>query len=115
VLIRFKPDATASERTAFEQSEGRFFVSEIASIRVRLYQLPEGADVAPVVVRFAAVAIVEVAEPNYRRQTTAVSDPGYTLQWSLNNTGQNVNGVLGPADIDINWPEAMTRFTERRA
>jgi hypothetical protein len=110
VLIRYKPNATLSDRTTFEESEALILVSEILSIRVRLYQLPPGADVSATVVRFTSVPIVDFAEPNYHRETTAVSDPGYPLQWSLNNAGQDVNGAVGPADIDINWPEAMARF-----
>lgn len=111
VLIRFKSESTVAERTEFEQREELILVREIRSIRVRLYRLPNGADVEAIVARYAVIPIIDFAEPNYFRHQAAVSDPDYPLQWSLNNTGQVVNNWVGPADIDINWPEAMAQFT----
>src|SRR4051812_20850242 len=34
------------------------------------------------------------------------SDPGFSKQYSLHNTGQLINGASGTADADIDAPEA---------
>jgi len=99
-----------AERTEFEQREELILIREIRSIRVRLYRLPNDADVETTVARYRSIPIIDFAEPDYHRQQSSVSDPDYPLQWALNNTGQQVNGFEGPADFDINWPEAMGRF-----
>src|SRR4051812_21839334 len=45
ILIRFKEGVSEQERIAFERRELLEFVSEIHSISVRVYRLPEGAAV----------------------------------------------------------------------
>ncbi len=37
------------------------------------------------------------------------NDPGYTQQWALQNTGQNVNGAAGSAGADVKAPAAWPR------
>jgi len=109
ILIRFKETVDEAQRITFEQRESLAFVSEIKTIRVRLYRLPAGTDVSATAIRFTQDTLVDFAEPDFHRKLNAV-DPEYANQWSLNNTGQTVNGSQGPANIDINWPEAMARF-----
>ncbi|HEU0085768.1 MAG TPA: S8 family serine peptidase [Candidatus Paceibacterota bacterium] len=50
---------------------------------------------------------IEYAEPNYTRSifTINTDDTYRALLWGLNNTGQNVNGVAGSADADMDVPE----------
>lgn len=75
-----------------------------------LYRLPAEISVKEAVARYGTDIRVEFVEPNYHRELNAVNDPSYPLQWSLNNTGQIVNGVRGPAGVDIRWPAAMDLF-----
>ncbi len=110
VLIRFKESIASQEIAAFEKAESLTLLKEIQTIKVRLYQLPQDVDVKAAVVRFGQNPIVDFAEPNYSRGLSAVNDPYYPNQWSLHNAGQRVNGVSGPAGIDIRWPEAMALF-----
>ncbi|MCL4741625.1 MAG: S8 family serine peptidase [Phycisphaerales bacterium] len=51
---------------------------------------------------------VEYAEPDYVQRTTATTpnDTYFGLQWGLHNTGQDIRGVLGVPDADIDMPEA---------
>ena len=77
-------------------SELDFLYSGLLSIHTELYNInPQ----------------VEFAEPNYTRSPSFATDPRYAEQWALNNTGQLVNGVSGPANVDINWLEAMEIYT----
>ncbi len=48
---------------------------------------------------------VRSAEPLFSTRPMT-SDPHYDQQWSLHNTGQEVNGVVGTPDADIDAPEA---------
>ncbi|NQT86355.1 S8 family serine peptidase, partial [bacterium] len=48
---------------------------------------------------------VATAEPVVRMQRLT-SDPLYPDLWSLHNTGQDINGVAGTPDADIDAPEA---------
>jgi len=50
---------------------------------------------------------VVAAEPNYKiKLAGAPSDPGFSQQWGLQNTGQITSGTAGTPGVDINAPEA---------
>jgi len=50
---------------------------------------------------------VEYVEPNYIYQAALIpNDIDFNKQWGLHNTGQEVNGISGIADADIDMPEA---------
>ncbi len=67
--------------------------------------LPVGSDAAGTAARLAAEAGVEVAEVvgigGIAADAPAPNDPGYPLQWALENVGQSINGVAGSAGSDI--------------
>ena len=56
---------------------------------------------------------VEAVSPNYKRYIlqTSPNDPLFGELWGLNNTGQEVNGVSGTLDADIDAPEAWDKNT----
>jgi len=56
---------------------------------------------------------VETVEPDYIMHINAVfpDDEYFDQLWGLNNTGQEVNGVSGAPDADIDAPEAWERST----
>ena len=57
--------------------------------------------------RYRHSPAIEYAEPNYLHQLAASpNDTQFTSLWGLRNTGQNVNGTVGTADVDIDAPEA---------
>jgi subtilisin family serine protease len=81
-------------------------------IRAKLYLLPENSDVQSAIDMLVQEPIVETAEPNaYRRIKAVPTDPRFGEQWSLLNTGQTVNGFVGPSGIDIRWTQAIDAFT----
>ena len=67
--------------------------------------LPRGSDAPAAVARLAAIAGVEVAElvgiGGIAADAPQPSDPGYPVQWGLENTGQLINGVAGNAGADV--------------
>jgi subtilisin family serine protease len=61
--------------------------------------------------RLRRSGLVERAEPNYLRTTTArpePTDPLYEQQWALANRGQLVYGWPGQDDCDMDHPEAWS-------
>ena len=61
-----------------------------------------GASVESAAAELESYAEVEYAEPNYYVFPQYVPDDSYfSRQWGLNNTGQDVNGVVGTPGADI--------------
>jgi len=111
VLVRYRSDATAAEIEGIERRFGLRQRKELKPLRVRHYQLPPGQSVFEAIDALEALASVEYAAPNHRISIEGVpNDPFFHDQWSLHNIGQIVNGQGGPADADIDWPEAMDLF-----
>jgi subtilisin family serine protease len=55
---------------------------------------------------------VESVSPNYIRTLSKLpNDPRFEELWGLNNTGQEVHGETGIANVDINAPEAWETTT----
>lgn len=67
--------------------------------------LPRGSDVRAIAARLGALPGVEVAEivgiGGIAADAPAPNDPGYPVQWALENTGQPVNNVTGMPGADV--------------
>lgn len=78
--------------------------------RYVLIRVPQGVEREALCEELGALHwAIESAEPEGVGMTTAASLPNDTLfaqQWSLNNTGQSVGGVVGAVDADVDGPEA---------
>ncbi len=74
--------------------------------RVQHLKLNKGETVEAALERYRHNPAVEYAEPNYIYQLAAIpNDTQFTSLWGLRNTGQNVSGTVGTADVDIDAPE----------
>ena len=112
VLVRFHPGVTAQRITEVEQAYGLRLIDEFAHLSVRHYAIPADTSVPTIVDLLSALPEVDYAEPNHTYELQGLpAEPKINEQWSLHNTGQIVNGLAGPADIDIDWLEAMDLFT----
>lgn len=112
ILVRYDAAATMVQIEALEREYGLELISEIAHLKTRHYKLPDTVTVERIIRDLETNVIVETVGPNYIHRPQAIpSDTDFPEQWSLHNTGQVVNGVAGPADVDIDWPEAMDVFT----
>jgi subtilisin family serine protease len=91
-------------RTLSSKSKGEYLlVSGNISTEILIAKLKESSNIKSV-------------SPNYKRTIDAVpNDPGFDQLWGLNNTGQNINGVIGTNDADINAPEAWDTRTNASA
>ena len=75
---------------------------------MQVVKLPSTVSVYGAIAEYQKNPDVLYAQPNYVYHIAALTpnDPSYSLQWGLHNTGQQMNGVTGTPDADIDAPEA---------
>ncbi len=107
LLVKFRP---AVRREAAAEYKAWFDISTRRTFAINGYQhvkLPEGVDVDEALELYLSDPDVEHAEPNYIVYADVQPlDPDFDQLWGLHNTGQNVNGINGTHDADIDAPEA---------
>lgn len=111
VLVRFQPTVDATRIAEIERDLGLELLGRIPHLAVRRYRTPPSATIEETIGHLSGLAEVEFAEPNLSHEPLGLpTDPLVGNQWSLHNTGQAVNDVVGPADVDIDWPEALSSY-----
>jgi len=106
ILVKYKPAVRLSTAAYYQQQHGIATIASFNVIGVDHLKLPENLNVEDAVKVMGQDPNVEYAEPNYYRFIEAVPNDTYLgLQWGLHNTGQDVNGVIGTADADMDAPE----------
>ncbi|MEO8338340.1 MAG: S8 family serine peptidase [Nitrospirota bacterium] len=105
VIVKFQDSASKATIAA---AGGQMITSFAGGAeRVQHLKLDKGENVEDALARYRHSPAVEYAEPNYIRQLAAIpNDTQLTSLWGLHNSGQNVNGTVGTADVDIDAPEA---------
>ena len=113
LLVKFKNGTQAKSIAGVHRALGAEVIKRFRFIGVDHVKLPEGLQAADAVAGYRASANVEYAEPNYYRYAQALpsepvipTDPRFSDQWALHNTGQSIAGTAGVADADIDAPEA---------
>lgn len=110
VLVRFKTNDDRLNNAAKALVNGRL-IRTLKGVD-RLEHLEVGLSVERAVEMLNALPFVEYAEPDYVQRTTAVpNDQFVSLQWGVNNTGQDIRGVFGTNDVDIDGYEAWDTRT----
>jgi subtilisin family serine protease len=112
ILIKYSDNATLPEISDFEKLHNLTIIKIYSKFRFRHYTLPENIDVSKALKLFSSHDIIVHVEPNYTRiANNLLNDPDFPVQWSLNNTGQIVNGKKGAIDADIDWLEARDVYS----
>ncbi len=113
IFVCFEENATQSEIERiieeYELKEKRRFLLTKAI----LYKLPKETDAAVLKPKLHTLPSVHYADLNnkgYALVGYTSNEPYAALQWSLYNSGQEVNGISGTFDADIDWEEAMTLY-----
>ena len=107
VLVKFKKGTTHANITALHSNMGAREIRRIERIGVRRIKLPSDISVKEAVAQYKMDPNVKYAEPNYIIHFAAMpNDSAFGELWGLHNTGQQVNGVTGTQDADIDAPEA---------
>jgi subtilisin family serine protease len=106
LIVRYRAGSSDAARQRVRATIGATFVSRVALADTEL--LDPMSTVAAAVAATARQPEVVSAEPEYRRTLAAgpVGEPLIGQQWSLNNTGQVINGYPGVVDVDMNVIEA---------
>jgi subtilisin family serine protease len=98
VLVKFKSGTSIVAMNKLHGALGAGKIRDIKHLGIHRMKLPKDVKVEEAVWIYRNDPNVEFAEPNYIVRTSAIpNDPGYGLQWGLNNTGQT-GGTPG-ADI----------------
>ena len=109
VIVKFRDSASqATIEAAHAQTGGQTIKSfAVGAAMLHHLQLSKGVNVEDALAKYRQSPAVEYAEPNYIHHVTAIpNDTQFTSLWGLHNTGQDVNGTVGTADVDIDAPEA---------
>lgn len=103
ILVKFKSYVTDKKIKSINSTHGTKTKKKIPKINVYVIKIPEGTSVFDMVESYKKEPNVEYAEPNHIAHILLTpNDPGFSLQWNMNNIGQ----TLGTADADIDAPEA---------
>jgi subtilisin family serine protease len=90
LLVKFRGGVRRSEARDVHAALGSRLRSRIRPFGVDVVKLPPGMSVVRAAAEYEADPLVEVAEPNLRRQLLQVppNDPFFSDQWGLLNNGQ---------------------------
>jgi len=111
VLVRWKPGVSTGSRQVVRQARKTRLLQRLSLERTEQVAVPAGSSVEATVRALKADPRVESAQPNFR-YLAQTPEPGESLLWGLNNTGQNPEpgfAVPGVPDVDINAPEAWAQ------
>ncbi len=110
ILVRFTSDDPAVTNAARTLVSAQL-IRKFKGVE-RLEHLEVSMPVDRAIAMLEALPFVEYAEPDYVVHAVAQpNDQFISLQWGVNNTGQDIRGVLGTADADIDGFEAWDTRT----
>jgi subtilisin family serine protease len=103
IIVKFKSGVSKEKADKIIAKHKAKKLRKIKKLACQSLIIPAGTTVEEMVEKFGQEPDVEYAEPNYIVHAQLVpSDPQFTLQWALDNTGQ----TMGTPDADIDAPEA---------
>jgi thermitase len=89
ILVKYKNKVTYAARRSSVRARGGTFLKEFGRPGLVHVCLPKGLSVADALARYSKDPNVEHVQPNYIYYASLAStDPSYTQEWGLNNTGQ---------------------------
>lgn len=114
VLIRFKSDIKGKQIIQFRSamgliSIGKAHVREKGEKIISRIRIPDGLSVQEAIEKYRRDPAVDHVQPNYLyhfRSISSANDPFFSNQWGFQNTGQEINSIIGTQDADIDVTEA---------
>lgn len=112
VIVKFKKDKTNLRSTlgdikasAFESKHGLEKIDEIKDLNITVQK--DDKPTQQLISELKKDPDVEYVEPNYYLKPRSLpNDTDFEKLWALHNTGQNIVGINGNNDADIDAPEA---------
>lgn len=107
VLVKFKDGVSQTEKDNLLRNNRAQVVNKLDALEVLVLQVPQTAE-EKVVAALSKNPHVEYAELDYIAEAFFVPNDTYFInnQWGLENTGQNIKGITGIVDADIDGPTA---------
>lgn len=115
ILVKFKDrkiDLTTSvgrsSASRIAKSASLKKTDELRESNIALFTITDASSVEEKIDELEAHPSVESVQPNFIYTPTEITtnDSSRELLWGLDNTGQNVNGIFGTQDTDVDAPEA---------
>ncbi|MBK5228503.1 MAG: S8 family serine peptidase [Actinobacteria bacterium] len=111
IVVRYRPGTGESSRYSVRAATGVTLVSRLSIERTELVDVGT-EDLATAIARISARPEVLYAEPNFIYQGAATpDDASFQELWGMDNQGQEVLGLAGRPDADIDATEAWDRST----
>ena len=111
VLVKFKSGTSVVVMNKLHGALGADKIKDLRRLGIHRMKLPGNLKVEEAVQIYRNDPNVEFAEPNYIVKTSSIpNDPGYSLQWGLNNTGQT--GGISGADIHAQTAWDVTKGSD---
>jgi subtilisin family serine protease/fibronectin type 3 domain-containing protein len=109
LIVKFKTGTTSSAKQSL-YTKNSLKVKKTSKVTAAdLVTLPKGANVDNAVKALKADKNVELVQPNYLYYPENISsDPMSSQLWGHENVGQEIYGIPGTEDIDIDVPEAWS-------
>ena len=105
VIVRYEQGASRSERAAAKEDAEASLERKLLLPRAELVEVPAGEE-SQAAAKLERDPNVVYAEPNaIVHEEATPNDTRFAGLWALNNTGQQVDGVAGSPDADIDAPE----------
>jgi subtilisin family serine protease len=113
LLVTYKSHADDQKISSLKQRFSLTETRKLQSIKAEVVKIPKGTTVTDTINLLKNDPSVETVQPNYKYTISSVNTaPNYYNQlWGLNNHGQDVLGVPGTKDVDVDAPEARTNFS----
>lgn len=107
IIVKFKSYKNISLESVIQNKVSSSVIEKLNDKGLIKVKLPEGMDVTEAIKIFSKETDVEYAEPNYKVKICSIPNDAYFNDlWALNNIGQNINGISGTVDADIDAIEA---------
>lgn len=122
VLLKFKDGTSEESIQKVEKTFSLKLKKEFKFIPTRLYLAKTELSIEEFLKELNEVESIDYAERDVKRYPNVItptsdgsfssSEPQFGQQWYLHNTGQEVNGGVGPVNVDLDWPEAIQTFPQ---
>jgi len=113
VIVKFKDQemnlqnsSGLNEARAFAATENAYVKDQVEPANLAVLKTKGNETVESMMERIQQDPSVESVQPNFQYYPYIPFDPDMGKQWALNNYAQEVNGVTGTADADIDATEA---------
>ena len=112
VIVQWKAGTSTAARASVRQALRVQRKAGLPLPAAEVVSMPDGVSAEQLAAQLAQDPRVALAEPDAWLQPTS-NDPGFGVQWGLENRGQAVAGVAGTPGVDIRAPQAWAAADTR--